>query len=247
MARRGSIFDGILNDDAFRARMKALGDRSRRLAGDYTRRRERRVKVRGAPNAASAYARPVTVKVIYHDRARGAYPNSVAALAGYLSKEGPLFDRDRAGIDTVEIVEAWGADRRVFHVIVSPNDGHRIADMTAYGREIVAAWEERIGPLEWVAAVERKPDMAHPDGNQHLHVMVRGVQHDRDLFLDPAVVTHWLRFDAIEVTTDRLGYMTERERRDFERQLVEMQRLREQQRGREAGRDDLHDLGGREL
>lgn len=41
--------------------------------------------------------------------------------------------------------------------------------------------------------------------------------------------------------------MTERERQDFDRQLVEMQRLREQQRGREAGRDDLQDLGGREL
>ena len=241
MARRGSIFDGILNDDAFRARMKALGDRSRRLAGDYTRRRERRVKVRGAPNAASAYARPVTVKVIYHDRARGAYPNSIAALAGYLSKEGPLFDRDRAGIDTVEIVEAWGADRRVFHVIVSPNDGHRIADMTAYGREIVAAWEERIGPLEWVAAVERKPDMAHPDGNQHLHVMVRGVQHDRDLFLDPAVVTHWLRHDAVEVTTDRLGWMDERERRAYEDQLAEMR-----ERCDRDAREHLQDRGGHE-
>ena len=247
MGQRFGLFGGILDDDGFKARMKALADRGRRLARAYTRRPMQKVRVKGAPPATGAYARPVTVKVLYHDRARGAYPNTVAVLANYLAKEGPLFDRDRLGIDTAEIVDAWSADRRVFHVIVSPNDGHRIDDMVSYGRDVVAAWERRVGPLEWVASVERKPDMAHRQGNQHLHIMVRGVQHDRDLHLDPDVVSRWLRHDAIEVTTDRLGYMTERERQDFDRQLVEMQRLREQQRGREAGRDDLQDLGGREL
>lgn len=247
MGWRGSIFDGIASDDGFKARMKALADRGRSLARAYIRRPERRVKVRAAPKAAGAYARPVNVKVLYHDRARGAFPNSVAVLANYLAKDGPLFDRDRLGIDRQDIVDAWSGDRRVFHVIVSPNDGQRIDDMVAYGRDVMAAWESRVGRLEWVASVETKPDMAHPDGNKHLHVMIRGVQDDRDLFFERDVVTHWFRADAIDVTTRTLGWMDERERQAYERQLIEMERLREQQRGRETGRDGLHELGGHEL
>lgn len=246
MRWRGSIFDGLSADDGFKARMKALADRGRKLARSYVRRSERRVRVRAAAASPNAYARPVNVKLLYHDRARGAFPNSVAVLANYLAKGGPLFDRDRLGIDKGEVAASWSDDRRVFHVIVSPNDGHRIDDMVAYGREVMTAWERRVGELEWVAAVERKPDMAHAQGNQHLHVMIRGVQDDRDLYFERDVVTHWFRFDAVEVTTRTLGWMDERERQAYERQLVEMQRLREG-RGREIGRDGLDDIGGREL
>lgn len=246
MRWRGSIFDGLSADDGFKARMKALVDRGRALARGYVRRSERRVRVRAAPASPNAYARPVNVKLLYHDRARGAFPNSVAVLVNYLAKEGPLFDRDRLGIDKGEVAVAWSDDRRVFHVIVSPNDGYRIDDMVAYGREVMTAWERRVGELEWVAAVERKPDMAHPDGNQHLHVMIRGVQDDRDLYFERDVVTHWFRFDAVEVTTRTLGWMDERERQAYERQLALMQRLREE-RGHEIGRDGLDDIGGREL
>ncbi len=246
MRWRGSIFDGLSADDGFKARMKALADRGRALARGYVRRSERRVRVRAAPASPNAYARPVNVKLLYHDRARGAFPNSVAVLANYLAKDGPLFDRDRLGIDKGEVAASWSDDRRVFHVIVSPNDGHRIDDMVAYGREVMTAWERRVGELEWVAAVERKPDMAHAQGNQHLHVMIRGVQDDRDLYFERDVVTHWFRHDAVEVTTRTLGWMDERERQAYERQLALMQRLREE-RGREIGRDGLDNLGGREL
>lgn len=230
---RGSIYDGLLEADGFKARMKALADRGRRLARDYRRRSERRVRARAAAAQPSAYARPVVVKAFYYDRRNGAYANSVAALANYLTKQGPLFDREGEGVDKERIVDAWSHDRRVFHVVVSPNDGDRIDDMAGYGRAVVAAWERRVGPLEWVAAVETKPDMAHPQGNRHLHVMVRGVQHEHDLFLDREVIGHGLRQDAVEVATDRLGWMDERERRGFERQL-ELMRERREERKRPA-------------
>jgi hypothetical protein len=245
MPGRTSIFDGILQGDAFKARMKALADRGRRLARDYVRRPERRVRAKGAVVAMpSAYARPVVVKVFYYDRRNGACANSVAALANYLTKQGSLFDREGEGIDKDRVVEAWAHDRRVFHVVVSPNDGDRIADMVGYGREVVAAWERRVGPLEWVAVVETKPDMAHPEGNKHLHVMIRGVQHEHDLWLDRAVIRHGLRHDAVEVATDRLGWMDERERRDVERQLAVMRERRAQERARDA---PSRELGGRVL
>src|SRR3546814_19714404 len=69
--------------------------------------------------------------------------------------------------------------------------------------------------------------------------MIRGVQDDRDLFFDRDLISHWLRHDAVQVTTDRLGYMDERERRAFERQLQSMERDRD--RERDVGRG----LGGR--
>src|SRR3546814_11285603 len=145
MARRGSIFDGILSDDAFMARMKALADRGRRLARDYRRRPEHRVGAQGRPGMASNYARPVVVKAFYYDRANGAYANSVAALANYMTKDGELFDRERDAVDKRQIVESWSNDRRVFHVIVSPNDGHRVGDMVASGPEIGRAWRRGRG------------------------------------------------------------------------------------------------------
>ncbi|MGQ9370701.1 hypothetical protein [Azospirillum sp. ST 5-10] len=244
MRWRGSIFDGIAADDGFKARMKALADRGRTLARGFVRRSECRVRVHAAAAAHGAYARPVNVKMLYHDRARGAFPNSVAVLANYLAKEGPLFDREQFGVDKDAIAAAWSDDRRVFHVIVSPNDGHRIDDMVTYGRDVMAAWEGRVGRLEWVASIETKPDMAHPQGNKHLHVMIRGVQDERDLFFERDVVTHWLRHDAVEVTTRTLGWMDERERQAYERQLDAMARRREE---RARARDDLPELGGREL
>ncbi|MFM2045775.1 MAG: hypothetical protein RLY86_4351, partial [Pseudomonadota bacterium] len=85
--------------------------------------------------------------------------NTVKALANYLAKQGPLFDRTSADVDKDALAARWAEDRRVFHVIVSPNDGHRIDDMAGFARDLVAAWERRTGPLEWAASVETKPDI----------------------------------------------------------------------------------------
>lgn len=244
MAWRRSIGFGSGAEAAVTGRMRALADRGRALAAAYTRRPERRVQAAAAPKSASPYARPVAVKVVYRDRARGAFPNAVAVLANYLAKDGPLFGRDGASLDPRDIARAWGDDRRVFHAIVSPNDGHRIDDMAGYARDVLAAWERRTGPLDWAAAVEDKPDRAHPGGNRHLHVMIRGVQDGRDLFLARGVIAHGFREDAMEAATRRLGWMDERERQAFDRQRAAMERLR----GRgDAGRDAARELGGHGL
>jgi hypothetical protein len=241
MPYRGSIFDGILRDDGLRGRMKALADRGRRLARGYVARPSRRARTPAPAGEGSPWLRPVTVKLIYHDRARGALPNTTAALATYIAKEGPLFDRNQVGIDPRAVAEEWSRDRRVFHVIVSPDDGWRLHDMVGYARSVLEAWEARIGPLDWVASVERKPDAAHPQGNRHLHVMIRGVQQGCDLVLPERTVTRELRLDAMEAATDRLGWMDERERRDYERRVELARERRELERGRE--RDPGPDRG----
>jgi hypothetical protein len=53
--------------------------------------------------------------------------------------------------------------------------------------ERLAAWECHTGRLDWVAAVETRPDMAHLEGNKHLH-MIRGVQDGHDLCRGPPLV-----------------------------------------------------------
>ncbi|MFM2043946.1 MAG: hypothetical protein RLY86_2522, partial [Pseudomonadota bacterium] len=117
MGRGG--FDGILEADGFKARMRALADRTGKLARGIRYRRERRVggtARRAALAPASPHLRPVVVKVLYHDRGRRALPNTVKALANYLAKQGPLFDRTSADVDKDALAARWAEDRRVFHV-----------------------------------------------------------------------------------------------------------------------------------
>lgn len=232
MRGRGSPFDGILRDDGFRPRMAArLGPE--RTVGGYRPRPQRHVRVRGAVPDHGPLARPVVVKLVLADRARGARARRIPNLLAYVAKEGPLFDAARTGLDPRTVAAAWGEDRRIFHVILSPEHGARL-DMTEYARAVAAAWERRLGPLEWVAAVEAKPDRAHLEGNRHLHVALRGVQGGCDLVLDREVITGWLRADAVAVATERLGPMDLEERHRLDRRA---ERLREERSlDREAGR-----------
>jgi hypothetical protein len=237
-------YGGILADDEFRGRMRMVAARNRRLAGDYRRRAEvRRGSGTGVssrpPSAGSDYRRRVIVKVKHYDRAKGARPNMTGVILQYLEKDGSLRDRDGREVDREELAREWEHDRRVFHFIVSPNDGHRFTEEELAGgrgsvaAEILARWERRAGPLEAAVSVESKPDAAHPEGNRHLHVAVRGVQGDRDLFLRQELITQRFREDAEDVVTDRLGYMTERERHELELRMERNALERERERGRD--------------
>ena len=249
MGRHGGTHDGILKDDEFRGRMKATADRNRRLSTDYRRRAEvRRGGGQAAPaGSRSEYRRRVVVKAKYHDRTRNGRSNMVAALLNYLEKEGEMHGRDGEAVEKEPLRREWEHDRRIFHVIVSPNDGHRFGEAElvgpgSVGTQILERWERRVGPLEAVMSVETKPDAAHPEGNRHIHIAIRGVQEGKDLFLRKEVLTERFREDAEAVVTDRLGYMSERERQALERQLERHARERAIERGigereREPARD----------
>jgi type IV secretory pathway VirD2 relaxase len=145
----------------------------------------------------------------------------VRERADYITRDGQdLFGRDGIA-DKEQVARDWGDDRKLFQVVVSPNDGHAL-DMREYTRAVVARWEERTGPLEWVAAVHSKPDMAHAQGNRHVHILIRAVQDDRDIRFSQALIQHGFREMAREVATERLGPMDEREQRALERQKQEM-------------------------
>lgn len=193
--------------------------------------------------SASPYTRAAIVKIKGYTK-MGRRTGSIAAtLLNYMEKDGSLFGREEGvEIDRNAIAEAWKHDRYTLHMIVSPNDGGMLStdEMKEFARDTIDRWERRLGPLEWVASVEEKPDMAHPDGNKHLHVAVRGVQDNNDLVLHPDVFRDQpLRRDAMEAMTDRLGYMTEREADALDRQKQEMSARREEARGVELDRTEV--------
>lgn len=240
MLRRPAIHEGILDiDRSFKARMAARRGRADALADAP--RRQPTLRIRAAARRAAAPARehlrPVVVKVRYHDRGGGAGSGMVRRLARYLEKEGPAFT---AAADTVAAEAAtagWSRDRRVFHVIVSPNDGDRLPDARAFTRRYMAELTAELGPLDWVAAVEAKPDMAHPAGNRHVHLLVRGSRDGRDIVFDRAVVQDRFRHHAMAVATDLLGCLAETERRQLALQAAAMRTERARRSPRRPGRE----------
>mgnify|MGYP003577384052 CR=1 FL=1 len=220
--RRGEILD----HGDFKVRPRGHAERMERLARLGSSRPPMRMGQKKVSGGQSRYTRSVVVKGMYRDRST-AGSRMVSDLANYLEKEGPMFDR--AGETTAqEVSREWEHDRRVFHFIVSPEDGHRLSrdEMADYARDVMSKWEQRIGHrLEWVASVEEKPDAAHPDGNKHLHIMVRGEREGRQIYFEKDVITGGFRHDAKEAMTDRLGYMTHAEYQELQRRI-------------EDGRDD---------
>ncbi len=234
MRGRGRPHEGVFNlESEFNARMKSHVARAGKLARlpRALPRQHVRVGSRWDCSPKSGYERAVTVKVRYQDQGRRQRTGMVQSLARYVEKDGPAFTATQDQASAADHSRAWEHDRRVFHVIVSPNDGDRIADMRDFTRRYMASLQAELGPLDWVAAAEEKPDMAHPGGNRHVHVMVRGVRDGHDLLFDRRVVQERFRHHAVEVATDLLGPMGEQERSRYLDQLERMERMR-----REAGR-----------
>jgi hypothetical protein len=226
--------------DGLSPRMKALTEavkqhqirasqRTTSLQQRYTVRAGRREVGAGFYPPAGPEQRMAVASTTEYDRGAKAGPKGgpapgssmVRDKVSYITRDGQeLFGRDGL-MDGQKVAQEWGSDRKLFQVVVSPNDGHRL-DMQEYARAVVARWEQHTGPLEWVAAVHEKPDMAHAQGNRHVHVLIRGVQDGRDIRFSQAVIQHGFREMAREVATERLGPMSKREQRDLERQKSDM-------------------------
>ena len=172
------------------------------------------------------HTRPVIAKVITVDRSKGGkrVANGIANEVRYAAKEGRLYERDpETGqvreTDAERPATEWQFDRFAHHVIVSPNDGAKLTDPNEFARATLDYWESRVGPLQAVWSIEEKPDRAHPEGNRHVHFVIRGEQDGHDLQFSAHMVRRGFRDGAREAATDQLGYMTVMEARDFERQL----------------------------
>jgi hypothetical protein len=174
----------------------------------------------------------VTVKIKYRER-YGAGPKADKSYAAALKRQvayntrtdskskaeriepAPAFNARHERIDAQFAVREWGADRRYWKLILSPERGNDMKDflgfvretMTAVERDVLTGDERKMGEaLEWVGAI-------HSDTNhRHAHVILRGRVGDRDLTLNKAYLSHGIRARAAEVATRHLGYRMSQER-----------------------------------
>lgn len=137
------------------------------------------------------------------------------AHADYLARGGPsesaFYDRDAEGIDGGTRAEAWArSDKRHFRIILAPEEGERLCDLTGYTREVMARAEAELGTrFSWVAVNH------HDTGHAHTHIILRGRRaNGQDLILPRDFIRHRLREIARDVATEWLGRRTPEQERD---------------------------------
>jgi type IV secretory pathway VirD2 relaxase len=187
-----------------------------------------------APSHASDPRQRVIVKVHYYKHggggaaalgAHGRYIEREGAHlenephADYLSRDGRqgFYDATQAGVGGRERLARWGQeDARHFRIILSPENGQAITDLTGYTREVMTRAEAELGrPLQWVAVNHWDTD------NPHTHIVLR----ERDgagarLSLPDNFIKHRFREIARDVASERLGPRTpDDERRAQDREV----------------------------
>lgn len=164
-----------------------------------------------APQA-QLYSRRVIVKVHYVKMGGQAYAVQKLHLdyiqrdsAAREGERGQLFGRDEVFTDAEDFHRRGQNDRHQFRVIVSPEDGKDIGDLTAFTRSLMAQMERDLQTeLDWVAA--NHFDTANP----HTHIVIRGQRDDsRDLVIPRDYISRGLRTRAEALATLELGPATE--------------------------------------
>ena len=177
--------------------------------------------------------------------------------AGEQQVSAGLFNATEEDVRGHSVVARWKDDRHHFLPVIAPADGdkignaevararikalgvlsaERVAEIRAdafrsYVREVMAAYEEKLGTrLEWFAGVHEKADKAHKL-NRHAHVVIRGVDDTgADLVMDRQFIKRDMIQIAEEIATRRLGSMTASE-------LAEFQRRQERGRSQDTGQE----------
>lgn len=148
---------------------------------------------------------------------RAAWKNGRArAHLRYVQRDGTSRDGERGQLysatedraDGDAFLERGKEDRHQFRLIVSPEDGADLSDLTAYTRDFVRQVEADLGTkLDWVAVNH------YNTGHPHVHVIVNGRDDTgADLVINGDYLSAGLRERASELATLELGQVTEIER-----------------------------------
>lgn len=114
-----------------------------------------------------------------------------------------FYDRQREDIDAKLETTSWVNDRHHFRFIVSPENAHKLNDLKAYIREVMAQVERDLGPLQWLAVNHSNTE------NPHTHILIRGKAHNgADLVMSRRYIATGIRQRASEVATFWLGERT---------------------------------------
>lgn len=153
-------------------------------------------------------------------------PGGWRAHGRYLSREGAqqegarglAFDASGRDVAIEDRLGAWqkAGDRRLWKVILSPEEGHRL-DLREHTRELLAAMESDLGTrLEWVAIDH------HNTAHSHVHVAIRGRDDEgRTLAIPAEYVREGIRARSQALATRVLGYRTPHDRERARERAIE--------------------------
>jgi type IV secretory pathway VirD2 relaxase len=229
MARRSRLSRDTVDSDRV-GRMGARRPRERSVNSELAKRLsgfKGRPKVR-AGNSGGRRQR-VVVKALVSRHKGGKAHGTIARHASYLGREsasadgkpGVFYDASRDQVNARQEVVKWADDRHHFRLIISPEHGGDIPNMTGYVREVMRRVERDLDTkLEWVAVNHHNTD------NPHAHVMLRGRQEDgADLVIPRRYISFGIRDRASEVATELLGERSALEVRSAKAKEIEAERF----------------------
>ena len=191
----------------------------------------------GAQSSGGRRLQRVIVKTHVARHKPGKAKGSLTRHASYLGRDsasadgkpGVFYNAAEQGLDAKQQTAAWVPDRHHFRIIISPERGGDIPDMTAYVRDVMQRVEKDLGvagviepgtKLQWIAINHHNTD------NPHAHVVLRGKLEDgRDLVIPRAYLAHGMRNRAAEVATELLGERTVEQAREARLKEVEAERF----------------------
>lgn len=223
--------DGVDSDRI--GRMGGRRHRDRSVNSELARRlrgfRGRTRKHRPGGSAGRGMRQRVVVKAHVSRHKPGKAQGSLARHVSYLGREsasldgkhGLFYNATRAGVDAKQEAVQWAPDRHHFRLIVSPERGGDIPDMTAYIREVMRRVERDLDTkLTWIAVNHHNTD------NPHAHVLLRGKQADgADLVIPRQYISYGIRDRASEVATELLGERSPQEVQLAKSKEVEAERF----------------------
>jgi type IV secretory pathway VirD2 relaxase len=135
-----------------------------------------------------------------------------AAHLRYIQRDGTSRDGERGRLysatqdrtDGDAFLDRGKDDRHQFRVIVSPEDGAELGDLSGFTRDLMSGLEEDLGTkLDWVAV--NHFNTGHP----HVHVIINGRDElGEDLVINGDYIAHGIRERASELVTLELGPVT---------------------------------------
>jgi type IV secretory pathway VirD2 relaxase len=140
-----------------------------------------------------------------------------AAHLRYIQRDGTSRDGERGRLysatqdrtDGDAFLDRGKDDRHQFRVIISPEDGAELGDLSGFTRDLMTKLEGDLGTkLDWVAV--NHFNTGHP----HVHVIINGRDElGEDLVINGDYIAHGVRERASELVTLELGPVTEIEQR----------------------------------
>ena len=135
-----------------------------------------------------------------------------AAHLRYIQRDGTSRDGERGRLysatqdrtDGDAFLDRGKDDRHQFRVIVSPEDGAELGDLSGFTRDLMSKLEGDLGTkLDWVAV--NHFNTGHP----HVHVIINGRDElGEDLVINGDYIAHGIRERASELVTLELGPVT---------------------------------------